>query len=206
MTSIQPAQVLDAFLSTLGVDADALQVLRRRARDEAQVPPAQDAERLERLGRVGLVVVEVVGPLILVVAGNHRPILRQDEAHAPRPHHLGVGQVPEHLRDRPLARHLALFQLARRHSVDRLPQGCRCVREDAHRVPRAEQFDDGSDVSGRLFRGTARWIGEYRHRGLYAPLTVSRAARAGMDAARWQMTEYALIQCLLRPHGAEPPA
>ena len=78
VTSIQSAQVLDAFLPALGVDADAVQVLRRRALEEPEVPSAKDAKRFQRLGWVGLSVVKVVGPLILVVAGDRRAILRED--------------------------------------------------------------------------------------------------------------------------------
>src|SRR5262245_58680822 len=78
-------QVADALLAALGVHADALQIVRRGALDQVEIAAAQNAERRHRLARIGLRPAQLLGPEILVVTGDRRTVLRQDQPHAPAP-------------------------------------------------------------------------------------------------------------------------
>ena len=111
---VQITQVTQALFAALGVHAGPAKIFGRRALEELQIRPPEHPERLERLGRIGVGIVQSLRPEILIVAGDRRPVLRQDQSHPPGPDDVGVGEVLEHRRDGPLAGALGLPQLVQR--------------------------------------------------------------------------------------------
>ena len=153
VAGVEAHQVTCALFAALGMHADTLQILGRGALDQPQVVAPQHAQRLERLAGIRVGVVQPLGPQILVVAGDRRPILREDQPHPPSPHHVGIGQVPQHLRDRPLAgrlRRAQLFGRQRRHGPGR--RGRRFA-EDVHRLAAADQPEHGRRVLAPVSSG-----------------------------------------------------
>jgi len=122
VTRIQPAQVAHAFFAALGMHADALQVLWRGAFDQSEVAAAQHRERRQRFLRIAVFILQARGPQVLVEARDGRTVVREDQAQAPSPHQIRIGQVLQHLRDRPFGGGLVLAQLRRRQAVDGAPQ------------------------------------------------------------------------------------
>jgi hypothetical protein len=74
----------------------------RCALDEPQVSPTKNVERRQCFTRIGVCVMKPFGPEILVVTGDLRPVVREDQSHAPSPHQIGVSQMLQHLDDGPL--------------------------------------------------------------------------------------------------------
>src|SRR5678816_4651941 len=60
------------------------------------------------------------GPEILVVTSDLRPLMRQDQSHAPSPHQIGISQVLQHLDDGPLVGAFRCAELSGREATDRL--------------------------------------------------------------------------------------
>src|SRR5262249_39339278 len=97
MARVQPHQMLDALLPALGVNTDPLPRLSGVRANQTQVAGAQDAQLVEGLGEISAVVVKPVGPAILIVALDRRPILGEDAANPVAPYDLAVGEVAHHL-------------------------------------------------------------------------------------------------------------
>src|SRR5688572_21118382 len=75
---VQPPQLFQAFFAALDMQADTCEVGRGGALQQSQVGTTQHPEYLERLGWIGVFVMQSIGPEVLIVAGNLRAILRED--------------------------------------------------------------------------------------------------------------------------------
>src|SRR5689334_5599311 len=79
VAGVEAPQVLERLLAALGVHADAAQIVRRRLRHQPQVVAAEHLEHLERLGGIGVLVPQPQRPGVLIVAGERRTILAEDQ-------------------------------------------------------------------------------------------------------------------------------
>ena len=61
--------------------------------DEAVTGIAFGPVSFHHVRRIGLRVVQAVGPEILVVAGDGRPVMREDQPDSPTPHQVGIREV-----------------------------------------------------------------------------------------------------------------
>src|SRR5918994_4958294 len=158
---VEPNEMLEALLATLRVHTHPPQVGRSRALEEPQVPLPQHDENRERLTWIALVIMQAIRPQVLIVAGQRRPIVREDEARPPRPDQLGIGEVVEDLPDRPFARTFRLAQVPRRQSVARVPQCPRRLAQHRDGIAIAEERKDGGYVGRRVLRGARCRIREH---------------------------------------------
>src|SRR5262245_53086839 len=111
MSGIQANHVLDTFLTALGVNSDSLEVLAGCARQQSQIRPAKYAEILQCLIGVGFLVPEALGPLVLVIAGQLRAVMRQDHTKPITPDELRIRQMLQAMADRPFPWSLGLRDL-----------------------------------------------------------------------------------------------
>ena len=154
----QPVQALIAtgdFFTTLGVHTHALQIFRRRVGEQPEIRSAEHREAIQGLVDRQFVVVQALGPQVLVVAGQRRAILREHEADAVAPHEIGVGQMLDDLAHRPLARRLRLRKPGVRHACNRAPNRVRRAFQHIDGVARPEQLQNRRRVFPRLL-GRAR--------------------------------------------------
>ena len=127
------------------------------------MPRAQRPELRQRLGAVGAVVVQPVGPQVLVVAVNRRPVLGDDAAQTVPPHQVAVGEMAQHLEHRPLARLLGSGEIVARearHPADQL--GGRPLQH-GHGVAVAKQAQQRPGVVAGLVLGIGKPVAEDRH-------------------------------------------
>lgn len=160
VTGVEPDHPADALLAALRVHAHTPEVVGRGAAEQPEVHRPEDAELEQRLGRVRPVVVQAGRPAILVVAGERWPILREHEPQPPGPHHLGIGQVLQHVPDRPFPFGFRLRELPRRQPLDGPLERRDGLIEHGKRIARAEQRQHRVGVAGRLRAGAPRGIRE----------------------------------------------
>ena len=132
------------------MDADAGEIVGRGALEKAQVAAPQDAKCIERLDRIGVEIVQAIGPEILVVAGDRRPVLRQDQSHPPGPDDVRVGKMLEHRGDRPFSGPLWPLHLSRRQAGDGSLERRWRRAQDVRRVAIADQAQHRVDVGRGL--------------------------------------------------------
>ncbi len=108
MPCIEANHVTDALLTPFRVDTDAIEIVVGRTRQKSQVRLAQDGEVVERLSRVRGIVSQPLGPEVLVVSGQLRPVLSEHHPNPVSPDQVGIGEVLQDLGDRPLAGSLGL--------------------------------------------------------------------------------------------------
>src|SRR6266853_4125019 len=105
-------------------------------------------------------------PQVLVVPGQPRSILREDQAYTPGPDKFRVSEMLQDLTDRPLPRLFRLAQLRRRQPLDRAWQrGCH-LAQNGNGLTVAEQFQDGAYVRLRVLCGASCRIRVNGHGGL----------------------------------------
>jgi hypothetical protein len=150
-----------ALLAPLRVHADALHVGRRRVPQQPEVAGAQHPELADGFPGVGIGVAEPVGPGVLVEARDRRTVVRQRHAHPPAPHDLAVGEMAQHVVDRPLSRRLAPAELVGRETARELPKPRLGPGQDVERVGTGDEAEHrGGVVVGLFFRSRGS-VGEY---------------------------------------------
>ena len=148
VTGIEAQEIFDALLAPLGMDADALQVGRRCAIDQLQVGAAKQREYRHRLVRIGVRIVQPIGPQILVITDDLGAILRENHPQSPAPHEVRISQVLKHVNDGPLARLLRPSQLIRRETTDRMPDRRRRLVQHGQRIIVAEKIEYRTGIPG----------------------------------------------------------
>jgi hypothetical protein len=163
MARIEPNHVRDAFVSAFCVNADALEVVRRRTSDQVQIRSPKHTELFERHFDWCLIVMEAFCPPILIVAGERRAVLCKNQAHAVSPHQVGIREVSDHVPNRPLAGRLRLGEFTLREIDDSVSHGVWGATEHVHRIIRSEKLQYGSRVLTGLFDRTRGGIRKDRH-------------------------------------------
>src|SRR6266545_4445210 len=99
----EPERQVVALRPALGVDAHPASLLNGRLPPEIQVRAAKTLEERQQLVHVVLVVAQPFYPQVLVVADERRLVVSEDPSVPSAGCHLGVGDVPDALQDRPFA-------------------------------------------------------------------------------------------------------
>jgi hypothetical protein len=121
VTGVEAHHVPDTLLTALRMHPDPLEVPRRSSTQKPEIRVAQDRKLLEHSGSVRIVVTKSLGPRVLIVASQRRPIVGQNHAKAIAPDKLGVREMLHDMPHRPFARRLSLRDLARGESRERPP-------------------------------------------------------------------------------------
>ena len=158
--SHEPQDVPRAFRSAFAVNSNALELIGSQSAPEPQIGSSERAELIQSGGEGRLVVVKFPGPYILVVALERRGILRHYHADTVSRHEITVGQMLDHLNDRPFVRSLCSPEHGLRHArKPRLEPG-KELRHDRERITGAEEVQQCSDVGLGRGRGIPRGVGE----------------------------------------------
>lgn len=152
VTRVEPDHVLDALRATLRMHADAPEIIAGSAFQQPQVRPPQHLEISQRLPGIDDIVPKSLGPQILVIPGERRPVVRQNHSEPEAPDKLGIGEMLKHVADRPLRRRLGLRQLTRRQSLDGAFEGILGFLEHLEGIPGAEEAQHGGGIRRRLLR------------------------------------------------------
>ena len=151
VAGIHPTEVFEALLPALAVDADAGEIGRRKTPPDAQVGPADRLELLESVSEVDIRIMQSPRPEILVVAGQRRPVVRQNHAQPETADELGVSKVLDHVANRPLAGRLGPPGDFGRHRLEKPLEHGGGLLQHRDRVLVAEQAEKGRHVRRDLF-------------------------------------------------------
>jgi hypothetical protein len=141
----------DGLLSALGVHSVEIPALPGQAFQQAYHPLPIDAEGFQGEHRIVLRIVGELCPRVLVGALDGRAAGFEDDANAKSVYKLGVGQVSQDLRDRPLVRGGALRQFLPRDTLDQPGNLPRSGGQDFHRLLSLEEAEDPLGVLLRRF-------------------------------------------------------